>query len=270
MRCDRAAAGHGRRQRHARLVLRRRPATSTTTPRSPTASSWSPRAPTSSTSAASRPVPGAEPVAGRRGAAPGACRSSRRWRRTCGSRIDTRKRRGRRGGDRRRRHPGQRRVGVAPRGRRRGRTGGRLGRHAHAGRPAHDAGATRATTTSSPRCATSSSSGPTPPATRACDEVWIDPGIGFGKTPRTTWSLLRHLDVLVATGLSGRRRHQPQALPRRGRWPRPTARRRAPSRSTTGSRARWPPPCGRWCKASAMVRVHDVRATVHAATVVAG
>ncbi len=32
------------------------------------------------------------------------------------------------------------------------------------------------------------------------DEVWIDPGIGFGKTPEHNLSLLRHLGNLVATG----------------------------------------------------------------------
>lgn len=32
------------------------------------------------------------------------------------------------------------------------------------------------------------------------DEVWIDPGIGFGKTADHNLSLLRHLDVLVDTG----------------------------------------------------------------------
>ncbi len=31
-------------------------------------------------------------------------------------------------------------------------------------------------------------------------EVWIDPGIGFGKTARHNLLLLRHLDVLAATG----------------------------------------------------------------------
>ena len=31
-------------------------------------------------------------------------------------------------------------------------------------------------------------------------EVWIDPGIGFGKTADHNLSLLKHLDVLVATG----------------------------------------------------------------------
>jgi dihydropteroate synthase len=32
------------------------------------------------------------------------------------------------------------------------------------------------------------------------DEVWIDPGIGFGKTSRHNLLLLRHLDQLVGTG----------------------------------------------------------------------
>ena len=31
-------------------------------------------------------------------------------------------------------------------------------------------------------------------------EIWVDPGIGFGKTTAHNLSLLRHLDVLVATG----------------------------------------------------------------------
>lgn len=32
------------------------------------------------------------------------------------------------------------------------------------------------------------------------DEVWIDPGIGFGKTPAHNLRLLAHLDALVTTG----------------------------------------------------------------------
>ena len=32
------------------------------------------------------------------------------------------------------------------------------------------------------------------------DEVWIDPGFGFGKTAAHNLSLLKHIDVLVATG----------------------------------------------------------------------
>jgi dihydropteroate synthase len=32
------------------------------------------------------------------------------------------------------------------------------------------------------------------------DEVWLDPGIGFGKTPTHNWRLLAHLDRVVALG----------------------------------------------------------------------
>ena len=37
-------------------------------------------------------------------------------------------------------------------------------------------------------------------AAAGVDEVWIDPGIGFGKTPAHNLALLEHLDELVATG----------------------------------------------------------------------
>jgi dihydropteroate synthase len=37
-------------------------------------------------------------------------------------------------------------------------------------------------------------------AAAGVSEVWIDPGIGFGKTARHNLSLLAHLDVLVDTG----------------------------------------------------------------------
>ncbi|MCU1453888.1 MAG: dihydropteroate synthase [Acidimicrobiales bacterium] len=32
------------------------------------------------------------------------------------------------------------------------------------------------------------------------EEIWVDPGIGFGKTAAHNWALLAHLDELVATG----------------------------------------------------------------------
>ena len=53
-------------------------------------------------------------------------------------------------------------------------------------------------------------------------EVWVDPGIGFGKTIEHNLSLLRHLGELVdggrRDGLRRRRgRHEPQALPRPAR-----------------------------------------------------
>ena len=94
-------------------------------------------------------------------------------------------------------------------------------------------------TTSSPRCATTSSPGPTPPGPPA-PEVWIDPGIGFGKTLDHNLALLADLDVLVATGYPVL-----VAAAARGCWapslPGPTApaSRRRPA---TGWRARSPPP----------------------------
>jgi len=102
------------------------------------------------------------------------------------------------------------------------------------------------------------------------EEVWIDPGIGFGKTPSHNWSLLRHLDVFVSTGypvLLGTSRKRFLGLV--------TA---ASDGRTDGELA----PVDDRLEASVatavwamvqgvrMVRVHDVRATVHAATVVAG
>ncbi len=50
-------------------------------------------------------------------------------------------------------------------------------------------------------------------------EVWIDPGIGFGKTLAHNLDLLAHLDVLVAHRLPGPRRHQPQDDARHPRRP---------------------------------------------------
>jgi dihydropteroate synthase len=101
-------------------------------------------------------------------------------------------------------------------------------------------------------------------------EVWIDPGIGFGKTPSHNWSLLRHVDVLVDTGY-------PVVLA--------TSRKRFLGLVTAvsddpGSEELAPVEdrleasiaTAVWAmvQGARMVRVHDVRATVHAATVVAG
>ena len=124
---------------------------------------------------------------------------------------------------RRRRHPAQRRqrratatvaaeLGV-----------GWVAMHMQ-GEPAHDAGRPRATTTSSPRCATFLVARADAAAPPGVPEVWIDPGIGFGKTlDAQPARCSRHLDELVATGLPGARRHQPQGLPRPPPRRRPTA-----------------------------------------------
>lgn len=91
-------------------------------------------------------------------------------------------------------------------------------------------------------------------------EVWIDPGIGFGKTAAHNLTLLAHLDVLVATGhpvlvgtsrktflgtLLGRADGRPEATPAQDRL--------------EGSLA-----TAAWAVAQGarMVRVHDVAATV--------
>jgi dihydropteroate synthase len=87
--------------------------------------------------------------------------------------------------------------------------------------------------------------------------VWIDPGIGFGKTAAHNFSLLRHLDVLVATGwpvLVGASRKS--FLGRIG------GRDLAPDDRVEGTVA-----TSAWAlvQGARMVRVHDVRPAVMAA-----
>jgi dihydropteroate synthase len=99
-------------------------------------------------------------------------------------------------------------------------------------------------------------------------EVWIDPGIGFGKTAAHNLSLLAHLDELVATGFpvlvgSSRKSFLGHLLGASdgAEGPVGTDDRLEGSLAT----ATWAMVCG-----VAMVRVHDVRAARHAASVVAG
>ena len=95
-------------------------------------------------------------------------------------------------------------------------------------------------------------------------EVWIDPGIGFGKTAQHNLLLLRHLDRLVATGrpvaigtsrksFLGRLAAGPDGVPA------PVDDRLEGSLAT----AVWAMSLG-----VRMVRVHDVRPTVQAARLV--
>jgi dihydropteroate synthase len=96
------------------------------------------------------------------------------------------------------------------------------------------------------------------------DEVWIDPGIGFGKTADHNLTLLGAVDRLVATGYpvlvgTSRKRFlgsigRPASLP-----PVPVEDRLPASLAT----ATWAMHQG-----AKMVRVHDVAATVQAATLV--
>jgi len=91
-------------------------------------------------------------------------------------------------------------------------------------------------------------------------EVWIDPGLGFAKTADHNLSLLRRLDELVATG-------HPVLV---------GASRKSFIGKLTGNapvddRAEGSLALAVWAmqQGAAMVRVHDVRGTVHAARLVA-
>ena len=95
----------------------------------------------------------------------------------------------------------------------------RLGGHAHAGRTAHDAGRPALRRRRGRGRATSWSQRAERPRSAGVEEVWIDPGIGFGKTAAHNLSLLAHLDELVRLGL-------PVVVgTSRKRLPRPAARR---------------------------------------------
>jgi dihydropteroate synthase len=96
------------------------------------------------------------------------------------------------------------------------------------------------------------------------DEVWVDPGIGFGKTTAQNLSLLRHLSELVAEGFpvlvgTSRKSFLGRLAPTADGRPGPVEDRLAASLST----ATWAMLGG-----AAMVRVHDVAATVQAASLV--
>ena len=75
------------------------------------------------------------------------------------------------------------------------------------------------------------------------ERIWLDPGIGFGKTVEHNLELLRRLDEIVAIGRPGRDRHLAQELPRQAHGrpaPRPSA---CPARS--------PRTCSPWSAARA-------------------
>lgn len=99
-------------------------------------------------------------------------------------------------------------------------------------------------------------------------EVWIDPGIGFGKTQAHNLALLAHLDELVATGYpvlvgTSRKGFLGALLGRSDGSDAPAAidDRIEGSLAT----ATWAMACG-----ARMVRAHDVRATAQAAQVIGG
>lgn len=105
-------------------------------------------------------------------------------------------------------------------------------------------------------------------ARRALDagvpEVWVDPGIGFGKTAAHNVTLLRHLGDLVASGFpvlvgTSRKSFLGVLAPGADGRPAPVHQRLPASLAS----AAWAMAAG-----CAMVRVHDVAATVQAATLV--
>jgi dihydropteroate synthase len=103
---------------------------------------------------------------------------------------------------------------------------------------------------------------------RGVPEVWIDPGIGFGKTMGHNLALLATLDGLVDTGFpvvvgTSRKSFLGTILGRsdRSELPAPVSDRLEGSLAT----ATWAMACG-----ARMVRVHDVRAARQAAAVIGG
>jgi dihydropteroate synthase len=95
-------------------------------------------------------------------------------------------------------------------------------------------------------------------------EVWVDPGIGFGKTAEHNLALLHHLPELVADGLpvlvgTSRKTFLGRLASGPGGDPAPATDRLAGSIAT----ATWAMLAG-----ASMVRVHDVSSAVEAATLV--
>jgi len=93
------------------------------------------------------------------------------------------------------------------------------------------------------------------------DEVWIDPGIGFGKTMEHNLTLLSHLDALVGTGYPVVVGTSRKSFLGRLTGGAPAADRVEASVAT----AAWA-----MSRGAAMVRVHDVAPTVAAARLLEG
>jgi dihydropteroate synthase len=97
-------------------------------------------------------------------------------------------------------------------------------------------------------------------------DIWIDPGIGFGKTAHQNLLLLKHLDVLVDTGWpvlvgTSRKSFLGALSARPGEDPAPPGDRVEATVATTT----WAMVHG-----ADMVRVHDVEPIVQAAALVGG
>ena len=133
---------------------------------------------------------------------------------------------------------------------RRGRRAGRgLGGHARAGRARHDAGRPPLRRRRRRGARPTWSPGPRRPLAAGVPEVWIDPGIGFGKTAAHNLALLAHLDELVATGFpvlvgTSRKGFLGRAARRAPTARDGPARRRRPARGLARHRHLGASPCG--------------------------
>jgi dihydropteroate synthase len=99
---------------------------------------------------------------------------------------------------------------------------------------------------------------------RWCREIWVDPGIGFAKTTAHNLQLLAHLDELRGDGMAGCGRAFAEAF-HRGRRVRGRRAASSPEDRLEGSLtgAVWA-----LLNGTALVRAHDVKATVDAAKLV--
>lgn len=108
------------------------------------------------------------------------------------------------------------------------------------------------------------------------DEIWIDPGFGFGKTPEHNLTLLRRLDEIVAVGRPvvvglSRKATLGRLLAASDARVRPDGVANAPEVTTPDDRLEGSIASQVWAmeQGAAMIRAHDVLAAVQAARVVA-
>ena len=273
-------AGHGRAERHPRLVHRRRALRRRSTPRSRTARRDGRRGRRRHRRRRRIDPPGRRPGADRRGARAGSCRSSSALAELAGAgsrstpATPTVARAAVAAGathHQRRRAP---RCGQVAAEHRR-----RVDRHAHGRRAAHHAGRPALRRRGRRGARLPRRPGRGGGRARACDEVWIDPGIGFGKTAAHNLALLGPLDRTGRHGLArsssatsrkathGPRCRRQRSACRRGR------RRRSHDRSTDSTASMASAlATATWAMArrrATMVRAHDVQAArVAAAQVV--
>jgi dihydropteroate synthase len=104
-------------------------------------------------------------------------------------------------------------------------------------------------------------------AAAGVEEIWVDPGIGFGKTAAHNLSLLRHLDRIVALGRpvlvgTSRKAFLGRLLAESDGVAEPVS---------TDDRLEGSLATATWAMVhgAAMIRAHDVRASVQATKVVA-